>query len=165
MGKAAWRTSTSGKVLRLCLLSQLICIASGSVVGAAAFSSSLAWRGGWSCGVSAYPMFVLFSLFITVPFGGVAGVVVGIGASALGYHSLRGAVLSRWLRVGAGAGLLLGLSCPIAVLAMGGGGGLISSRADAMFYLAAGGLSGLVAGSGIARLGWREFGTSTREVS
>ena len=157
IGKATWRTSTSGKTLWLCLLSQLICIASGSLVGSAAFASSVAWRGGWSCAVSLYPTFVLFSVFITLPFGGVAGLVAGIGVSTLGFHCLRNAVLSRWLRVGAAAGLLLGMSCPGVVLAMGH---LVSSRADAMFYLAAGGLSGLVAGIGIAALGWREFGTS-----
>jgi hypothetical protein len=136
------------------LVSPLVCIFVGSILGTAAFVALGTASGGGAEFVRAYPMFILYSFPITVPFGGVAGLAAGVIITKLGAGSFRHAGLGRWVRVGCLAGLAIGAACPLLLVLIGFGG---ASVTDQLFYVTTGAVSGSVAGGVLGVLGWREF--------
>jgi hypothetical protein len=154
MAKGAW----------IFVASPLVCIAVGTIVGAAAFALSgfTQWGGDATAGdlLRAYLVSLLYGLLVTVPFGGAAGIVAALVINALGKGSYRGASLKRWLQAGALFGGGIGIACPLFLGALGfrGDGSIVQWF---VFYAIAGGSAGLVAGFALAALAWREYGDRT----
>ena len=154
-----WYRTDPAKVVWVLLVSPLLCIAAGSVIGAAVFTLVNVWRFGIGEAdpVRAYAAFLLYSLLVTVPFGGIAGLVAALLIVALGHGSHRGSSLRRWLRTGGQLGAFVGLVCPLLLAALGfgdDGPAFVWFLVYGMTGSIAGGLVGLALGA----LAWREFG-------
>jgi hypothetical protein len=146
--------SPLAKRLWLYLVSPLVCITAGSVIGAAGFACLALAAGAGPDVVRGFPILVLYTLPITIPFGTLAGVVAAFAIARLGTGAFRDAVLARWLRSGSLVGGALGSAAPAFVMLIGFGG---ASLIDWLFYLLTGGAAGAAAGGLLGAIGWREF--------
>jgi len=155
----SWRTSTAIRTGWLFATCPLVCVAVGSVVGAAMFGAAGVARGAGADAIRAVPLLVVYSLPITVPFGTISGVLAAFVISVLGLSSLRGASFRRWLRAGVASGGAVGAVCP-AFLALGGFGA--AGLTGAAFSVVAGAVAGMVSGAIVSWLGWREFGSQAQ---
>jgi hypothetical protein len=159
--RSAWFGSPSAKVLWFLVVSPLVCVAAGSVVGAAAFAGAAVTTGVSASVLRGYPLLVLYTLPITVPFGGAAGVVAALLIGRLGVTSFRTAALARWLRAGSGVGAAFGAACPAFLMLIGFGGARLS---EWLFYVLTGAASGAAAGAVLGAMAWREFSRPTEAV-
>jgi hypothetical protein len=134
----------------------------GSLIGAAAFTLVNFGASGGSATdlLRAYAALLLYSLLVTVPFGGVSGLVAALIIIALGRGSYRGASLQRWLRGGATFGAAVGLACPLFLAILGFAGDSGSVLEWCLFYGVTGSFSGALVGVTLGALGWREFGAA-----
>ena len=154
-----WFSTNPAKVAWVFLVSPLLCIAAGSVIGAGVFTLVNVWRFGIGEAdpVRGYAAFLLYSLLVTVPFGGLAGLVAALLIVALGHGSHRGATLHRWLRTGGQLGAFVGLVCPLLLADLGFG-----DDGPALLWFLVYGITGSLAGGlvgfALGALAWREFG-------
>jgi hypothetical protein len=162
-GNHGWPSTLPAKGLWILIASPLLCIAAGSVIGAAAFTIvNLGASGGSALDLlRAYAVSLLYSLLVTVPFGGVSGLVAALIIIALGKGSYRGASLQRWLRAGGAFGAAVGLACPMLLAVLGFEGDSRSVFEWFLFYGVTGSVAGAVVGMALGALGWREFGAAT----
>ena len=162
-----WSSTLSAKGLWILLASPLLCIAGGSVIGAAAFTIVNVGASGGSAVdlLRAYAVALLYSLLVTVPCGGVSGLVAALMIIALGKGSYRGASLQRWLRAGGVFGAAVGLACPMLLTILGFGGDSRSVFEWFLFYGVTGSFAGAVVGMALGALGWREFGAATVDAA
>ena len=153
--------SPSAKLLWFLVVSPLVCVATGSLLGAAAFAGAAVTTGVGAHVFLKYPLLILYTLPITIPFGGAAGLIAALLIGRLGVTSFRTAGLARWLRAGSGVGAAFGAGCPAFLMLIGFGGAGLS---EWVFYVLTGAASGAAAGAVLGAMAWREFSRPTEAV-
>jgi len=144
------------RVLWVVLVSPILCVAVGMVVGTVVLGTAALIGAPDLELLRALPLLPFYSLFVAAPFGAVAGVVGGIVASMLGTGQFRGAPRKRWVRSGVWAGGVVGVGCPLFLLLLSFA---VPPIGVVALYAVAGGLAGALSGAAMGFIGWREFGS------
>jgi hypothetical protein len=159
-GVSAFVRSRLGRTIWIVLVSPVVCITVGSLIGATFVAVMLVAVHSVSPleATRGFPLGVLYSLIVAGPVGLAGGVVGGLFAAALGGGVLRAAPRRTWLAAGSSTGAVLGLLGSLFFVMTGlGDRSLIAVTLLTLVCVFAGATEGAL----VSLLGWREFGDST----